>query len=35
MSVDKYTATTKDVGGIPVARLLPQARRKTVGAWCF
>lgn len=35
MSVDKYTATTKDVGGIPVARLLPQARRKTIGAWCF
>ncbi|OOS25924.1 pirin family protein [Moraxella pluranimalium] len=35
MSVDKYTAATKDVGGIPVARLLPQARRKTVGAWCF
>ncbi len=35
MSVDKYTATTKDVGGIPVARLLPQAKRKTVGAWCF
>lgn len=35
MSVDKYTATTKDVGGIPVARLLPQGRRKTIGAWCF
>ncbi len=35
MSVDKYIATTKDVGGIPVARLLPQAKRKTVGAWCF
>ncbi len=35
MSVDKYIATTKDVGGIPVARLLPQARRKTIGAWCF
>ncbi len=35
MSVDKYTAATKDVGGIPVARLLPQGKRKTVGAWCF
>ena len=35
MSIDKLTANTKDVGGIPVARLLPQSRRKTVGAWCF
>lgn len=35
MSVDKILAKTKDVGGIPVARLLPQPERKTVGAWCF
>ena len=35
MSVDKLTANTKDVGGIPVARLLPQAGRRTIGAWCF
>lgn len=35
MSVDKFTAQTKDVGGIPVARLLPQAKRRTIGAWCF
>ena len=35
MSIDKLTANTKDVGGIPVARLLPQSQRKTVGAWCF
>lgn len=35
MSIDKYIASTKDVGGIPVARLLPQAKRKTIGAWCF
>lgn len=35
MSVDKILAKTKDVGGIPVARLLPQPQRKTVGAWCF
>ncbi|WP_049237790.1 pirin family protein [Moraxella canis] len=35
MSVDKYNAETKDVGGIPVARLLPQPQRKTIGAWCF
>lgn len=35
MSVQKYDAITKDVGGIPVARLLPQGKRRTVGAWCF
>lgn len=35
MSVDKLIGSTKDVGGIPVARLLPQTTRKTVGAWCF
>ena len=36
MSVDKLTAKTKDVGGIPVARVLPNTKgRKTVGAWCF
>ncbi|NEN75154.1 pirin family protein [Pelistega sp. NLN82] len=35
MSIDKLTAKTKDVGGIPVARLLPQPQRRTVGAWCF
>ncbi|NOL51844.1 pirin family protein [Pelistega suis] len=31
----KFPAKTKDVGGIPVARLLPQAQKRTVGAWCF
>lgn len=35
MSVDKFLAKTKDVGGIPVARLLPQHKHRTVGAWCF
>lgn len=35
MSVDKIIARTKDVGGIPVARLLPQSKRRTIGAWCF
>lgn len=35
MSVDKFLAKTKDVGGIPVARLLPQNKHRTVGAWCF
>lgn len=35
MNTEKYTAKTKDVGGIPVARLLPQGKRRTIGAWCF
>lgn len=35
MSIDKFAAKTKDVGGIPVARLLPQAGKRTIGAWCF
>lgn len=36
MSVDKLTAKIKDVGGIPVARVLPNTKgRKTIGAWCF
>ncbi len=35
MNLSKLTAQTKDVGGIPVARLLPQASRRTIGAWCF
>ncbi len=30
-----WQATQKDVGGIPVARLLPQAKKRTIGAWCF
>lgn len=35
MNVEKFTPHIKDVGGIPVARLLPQSKRRTVGAWCF
>lgn len=35
MSVDKIIAKTKSVGGIPVARLLPQPTRRTIGPWCF
>ncbi|UOO80838.1 pirin family protein [Uruburuella testudinis] len=31
----KLTAKTADVGGIPVARVLPQAKKRTIGAWCF
>lgn len=35
MSIDLYTARTSDVGGIPVARLLPNKGKKNIGAWCF
>ncbi|PAT32751.1 quercetin 2,3-dioxygenase [Vandammella animalimorsus] len=35
MTPQKFTAHSKDVGGIPVARLVPQAGRRTIGAWCF
>ncbi len=28
-------ARTSDVGGIPVARLLPSRKRRLIGAWCF
>ena len=34
-AIQKITANTKDVGGIPVARLLPTAKRRSIGAWCF
>ncbi len=34
MNTETFTAHTKDVGGIPVARLLPQ-RARTIGAWRF
>lgn len=29
------TARSKDVGGIPVARVLPTRERRLIGAWCF
>lgn len=35
MNIQTLSAHTKDVGGIPVARLLPQGKRRTIGAWCF
>ena len=34
-TLQKITANIKDVGGIPVARLLPTAQRRSIGAWCF
>ncbi|VEF01300.1 hypothetical protein [Neisseria canis] len=30
--IQKLTAQIKDAGGIPVARLIPQAGRRTIGA---
>ena len=35
MNTKTLTAGIKDVGGIPVARLIPQSKRRTIGAWCF
>ncbi len=34
-NVQKFLSGEKDVGGIPVARALPQAKKRTIGAWCF
>ncbi|WP_111640737.1 pirin family protein [Marinimicrobium alkaliphilum] len=33
--IQKLTARSSDVGGIPVARMLPSRHRRTIGAWCF
>ena len=35
MTITKITAKTHDVGGIPIARLLPNRTHRTIGAWCF
>ena len=35
MNITKITAKTHDVGGIPIARLLPNRMHRTIGAWCF
>ena len=35
MSVELLDGRPAEVGGIPVTRLLPKARRRSVGAWCF
>lgn len=35
MSIDKLGGSEKDVGGIPVARILPNRNKRTIGAWCF
>ena len=36
MSIKEISSTFKDVGGIPVARFLPnQQGKRTIGPWCF
>ncbi|MFC0820474.1 pirin family protein [Moraxella marmotae] len=35
MNPIKITAKIHDVGGIPIARLLPNKDHRTIGAWCF
>jgi len=33
--IQRIAARTSDVGGIPVARMLPSRKRRLIGAWCF
>ncbi|OIN08954.1 pirin family protein [Oceanisphaera psychrotolerans] len=33
--IQRLAARTADVGGIPVARLIPGQQRRVIGAWCF
>lgn len=35
METVKLAASAAEVGGIPVARLLPRGRCRSIGAWCF
>ena len=35
MSVTKLTARIADVGGIPIARVLPNKGKEPIAAWCF
>lgn len=35
MSVQRIKPRIADVGGIPVARALPNRQRRTIGSWCF
>lgn len=34
-SIERLEAHRAEVGGLPIARALPVAQRRTVGAWCF
>lgn len=33
--LELWAAKPADVGGLPVGRVLPRLKRRTVGAWCF
>lgn len=35
MSIQTLEPRLADVGGIPIARLLPNKGKKPIGAWCF
>lgn len=35
MIVERLASHISDVGGLPIQRGLPSARRRSVGAWCF
>ncbi len=35
MSIEILEPRLADVGGIPIARLLPNKGKKPIGAWCF
>ncbi|MGE6794875.1 MULTISPECIES: pirin family protein [Psychrobacter] len=35
MTIKKFEPRIADVGGIPIARLLPNRGKKPIGAWCF
>lgn len=35
MTIQKIKPRLADVGGIPVARALPNRQRRTIGSWCF
>ncbi len=35
MQIERLVPKTTDVGGIPIARLLPNKGKQPIGAWCF
>ncbi len=35
LNLQLITARSKDVGGLPIARVLPTRERRSIGAWCF
>ena len=35
MSIETLEPRLADVGGIPIARLLPNKGKQPIGAWCF